>query len=392
MNQRERTLAIVVGLLLAVAVGMFTWNWVSSAFRKKRGALAALENQVEDRQRVERAGQLAAERVRDYETRSLPSNLELAKSLYQDWLLDLVTDEIGFDDPMVDRLLSRPRGNVYTQLEFRVGGKGDLEQATEFLHKFYSAGHLHRIGRLTLKPARDSDDVTVDAQVQALVLPGTDRADTLSDQPSQRLAKSDFSKYREVFVARNVFGPGNEPPRLSRISQREAVLGEEFQYRIRADDPDRSGQLSFRLLGEVPEGAKIDQQSGQLSWQPEELGKYDFTVQVTDEGIPAESVEQTFTVAVVEPPVREPSGTEDEEFTYVTAVTQGQRRLVWLLHRTSGERFKLEEGDSFRAGDLRGKIQKIGARDAELVLQDRTLTVAVGQNVREGTEIPHESL
>lgn len=389
MNQRERNLALIVGALLLVTAGMFTWDWVSSAFQQRNRALAALDQQIEEKQQIERDGQRAAKRLRTYQTQSLPSNVESARSLYEAWLLNLVTD-VDLAAPTVDGVAAPARKDVYTQVAFRIGGKGNLQQVTRFLHQLYCANHLHRIKKMILKPVGDSGQLAVDVQVQALVLPGAADSKELQTTPSQRLALADLASYERTIVRRNPFAPANQPPSLQRIGQREAAQGETFRLRIRADDPDKSGKLTYRLADGAPEGAEIDPATGEFRWTPEKLGTYDVTVEVTDDGLPSGSDTATFAINVVVP--NKDSGNEDAEFTYLTAVTDGQRRLAWLLHRPSGRRMKLEEGDSFQAGQLHGKIGKIGSRDAQLVLGDRTLVVAVGQNVNEGRPLPRENL
>ena len=93
----------------------------------------------------------------------------------------------------------------------------DIGIGNRALNSIYSVNHLHRIGQLILKPVSDSNDLTVDAQVQALVLPGAPTGDALKTDPSERLAKSDLSGYTETIVARNMFAPANVPPRKRSI-------------------------------------------------------------------------------------------------------------------------------------------------------------------------------
>ena len=391
MNEREKKLALIVAVLLAVTVCFFTWSALSNTFRTRRSTLIALEGQIQTKETTQKRGQRAAERIREYEARSLPPNPEVAQSRYQTWLFNLI-DDVGFAEVAVDPLVRRAQRDVYWQLAFRIGGKGDLDQVTEFLHRFYSANHLHRIGQLVLRPVGDTKELTVDAQIQALVLPGSQNTETLSTAPASRLALGGLPEYVQAIVRRNVLGSANLPPRLERIGRQEAAQGEDLRVGIKASDPDKSGKLSYRLADGAPKGAEIDATSGEFRWKPDELGSYDVTVEVSDGGMPEQVATEKFTIEVSMPreKVAEPSA--DAQLTYVTAVTDGQQRLVWLLHRSSGKRFRLEEGDEFEAGELRGKVVKIGSRDAQLVLGDRILRVGLGQNVSEGTEVTDESL
>ena len=382
MNQRERMLATIVGALLIIAVGAYAWDWVSRQFRQRHGVISALESQIEERELLERRGQRAETRIRAYQQRSLPGEREMALSLYQEWLLDLV-DDVGLADPNVDGQPPRPQGDVYWQLVFRVGGTGTLDQFTDLLFRFYSVNHLHRIAHMVFKPNRDSNEFTVDMRVEALVVQGAEDRGTLRTGPSDRLAMSDRADYAEAVISRNMFGPANVAPRLRRIGNRNATRGETFRYSIQATDPDQGDKLTFRLVDVAQDGAEITS-SGRFRWRPDELGTFEFTVEVTDD---AEVDSETFEITVVEPrPVEQDES--DAEFTYITAITDGERRLVWLLHRTSGKRFKLEEGDRFTAGDLHGSVGKIGLREAQVVLGDRTLRVRVGKSLSQGYEVP----
>jgi hypothetical protein len=384
MSQRERLLAATVGLLLAVAASYYVWEWVAGKFRQRRAAIVALEDQIEKLQLVERKGQRALRQVRHYQMRSLPENRELARGLYQEWLLALVT-EVGLAEPTVDSLPGRPEGDVYYQLIFRVAGQGTLEQISQLLHRFYAANHLHRIGHMVLNPQRESKNLSVELRIEALAVTGAEDRGSLSTQPSERLALDDLSQYTQSIVSRSMFAPANQPPKFDRIADREAPQGERLELEIKAKDPDSSDKLTYRLAEDAPKGAQIDERSGRLRWTPQQLGTYQFTVQVSDNGQPNQVAIEKLKIKVVEPRKRE---SNDAEFTFVTGIVHGDEALVWIEHRMSGQRLKLKEGDQFKAGQLEGSVRKIRMRDADLVLGDEILRVPVGKNLRDAAKVP----
>ncbi len=378
MSQRERLLAATVGLLLTLAVSYYVWDWVAGTFRQRRAAIVAVEDQIEKLQVVERKGERAERQVRHYQTRSLPANRELALGLYQEWLLHLVTD-VGLAEPTIDSLPGRPVGDVYYQFVFRVAGQGTLEQITQFLHRFYAANHLHRIGHMVLNPQRDTKNLSVELRIEALAVTGAEDRELLSTQPAERLALNDLSQYIQAIVARSMFAPANQPPRLERIADREAPQGQLLELDIKVNNPDSSDKLTYRLTDDAPPGAQIDARTGRLRWTPEQLGTYGFTVQVSDDAQPDQVAREKLRITVVE----RPKGQDDADFTFVTGIVHGHEALVWIEHRMSGERFKLKEGDQFKAGKLEGSVRKIRLREAELILGDEVLRVPVGKNLRD---------
>jgi hypothetical protein len=134
----------------------------------------------------------------------LPSKREVAASLYQDWLLEQVA-KAGFKMPNVDSGEAVNRKDLYIRLPFSVRGRATLEQLTQFLYQFYSANHLHQVQRINITPVPKSEELELSLGIEALVLPGADRTDRLSDEHSQRLASEDFTAYQPI-LERNLFG------------------------------------------------------------------------------------------------------------------------------------------------------------------------------------------
>ncbi len=148
----------------------------------------------------------ANQQLKVWQAQSLPSDTEVARSLYQAWLVGLV-GSAGFISPNVDSSEPITRKGLYSSLGFSVRGRATLEQLTRFLYDFYRADHLHHIESLNLTPVPRSDELDITLSIEALSLPDATRKDRLSTRASDRLASNRLADYRPV-IERNLFGIG----------------------------------------------------------------------------------------------------------------------------------------------------------------------------------------
>jgi hypothetical protein len=208
MKKRERLLAIVVGALVLAYLGNWMFNsLLQGPLQKRREQADRLRSQIDKKLAQVRRAQQASQKLARWQQQSLPSNLEVAASLYQKWLLEQVSLS-GFKTPNVDSGGAINRKGIYHVLPFSLRGRATLEQLTRFLYEFYSADHLHQISRINLTPLSKSNELDLALSIEALVLPDADRADKLSDRRSDRLASNSLADYRSI-VERNLFGQGS---------------------------------------------------------------------------------------------------------------------------------------------------------------------------------------
>jgi Tfp pilus assembly protein PilO len=205
MQKREKILAIGVGVLVLGYVG----NWMFSSLlqgplNERYARIDKLKSDIARKQVQIHRGRQAARKLDEWQAQSLPSKREVAASLYQDWLLEQVA-KAGFKMPNVDSGEAVNRKDLYIRLPFSVRGRATLEQLTQFLYQFYSANHLHQVQRINITPVPKSEELELSLGIEALVLPGADRTDRLSDEHSQRLASEDFTAYQPI-LERNLFG------------------------------------------------------------------------------------------------------------------------------------------------------------------------------------------
>ncbi|MBL9124701.1 MAG: hypothetical protein JNG90_13780 [Planctomycetaceae bacterium] len=207
MQKREKVLAGVVGLLVLGFAG----NWLfqqalQGPLNARYERITKLKNDIARKEKELRLAQQAGKKLTAWQRQSLPRDPEVARSLYQEWLLDEVS-RAGFKLPNVDSGQATAKKGAYQRIAFSVRGQATLEQLTRFLYDFYRANHLHQIQRLSINPVANSPELDLSLSIEALILPDSDRKDRLSTERSTRLASEALSDYR-VLVERNFFGQG----------------------------------------------------------------------------------------------------------------------------------------------------------------------------------------
>jgi len=210
LQKREKLLAAVTLLLVLWLAARFllggSWPSVSSARADRDRVLA----EVQKKQGRVQASLPAAAQLADWQQRALPSDVKLAGTLYQNWLFRLA-EQVKLDKIRVDPGESRPVRNIYHLFSFTVRGQGSFDNLVRFLFEFYSAGHLHQVRQLTIKPLEDPKRVDLMMIIEALSLPGADRTDKLSAVPGAGLAHKTLDDYQKHIVGRQLFAPYRPP-------------------------------------------------------------------------------------------------------------------------------------------------------------------------------------
>jgi hypothetical protein len=215
----RRTLMLLLG---AVAVGVL-WGGDQLFRNGYEIPKGKLETQLEKLDRdlgkaadAEIDAKIKAKELAFLKDHSLPYDPELAKSAYQDWLLNLVKFH-GMENATVDA--SQPKSIVVKgrvrkgdrvvarEFQFGVRAKTDLSHLTAFLYDFYRAGHLHKITNLSLNPVAGGRAIDVSLSIDALSLEATDRESELAKISWNRLADEDLENYLAL-ARRNVFARG----------------------------------------------------------------------------------------------------------------------------------------------------------------------------------------
>ena len=300
--------------------------------------------------------------------------------------------EAGFVEPQVQANASKKQGELYVEHNFEITGKASLRQAVDLLHSIYSADFLHRITTLTLKPVKDSRQLNVTINIDAASLSTAPEATALHQNKSQRLALSSKEDYYAAILGRNLFGPQNQPPKVSINGSKDLPINRAASLAVKGADPDPDDKVTYRLIEAPAPDAKFDEKTGQLIWTPKELGKYKLVVEVQDNGYPRKPVRQEIALNVVEPrPESRPAPSFDQsKFTVLSGVIEvdGERE-IWLHNRTRQDgMLKLHVGDEFEVGTIKGVVESIGLADFTFVADGKLRKLTRGGILHEATEEP----
>lgn len=395
MNEREKKLLLAIIALLIPLGGYFAYSRFDSAQSKYQNSIYDLSKKTNKKKQLIKRGARAARKIKTLQAQSLPGQTKRAESLYRNWLLTQLREQKMEQISVIPssrralRYNSRKNSNkrrAYEQISYSIKARGDLKQFTQFLHKFYSLDCLHRIPSIIAKPLKDSKKLDLVMTIEALVLPGTERHKTLDYLAASQI--EELSAYSDVIINRNLFAPPNQPPKIDSLGKKEIGSDEELSLTVKATDPDEFDKVTYSIRkdpaqqGDIP---KIDPQSGELTFPPQEIGDYKFTVLATDDGLPAKTVEETLEISVVKQSPKEKPDFDDAKLTTFTGRTKsGNRWMMWLRFLTTNETVKLYEGDTFELGKLKGVIHRISTKDVELTAANRRMLVKLGQNLSDG--------
>ncbi|MCH7752135.1 MAG: hypothetical protein IH898_08285, partial [Planctomycetes bacterium] len=203
MNQREKLLVGAVGLLVILWGGTIGWGRYQAALMSNQNQQSSAEQQLSQARAADDRGREAQDMLHGWRRQSLPTNLDIAKSLYQDWLRQQLV-EAGLTVRELTESTSRSAQKHFSQVTFVVNAQGTLAELTDFLYRFYQSNHLHRISAATLTPTTTRRSLTVSLTIDALSLSECPRSDQLAEGSSDLFSES-LEEFRQEIVSRNVF-------------------------------------------------------------------------------------------------------------------------------------------------------------------------------------------
>jgi hypothetical protein len=373
MTQRERTLAIAVGGLLIFLAIYWGFNKYRGAIQTRENQIASLESKQLDLLQKQFDGARADGQMGEYFVRSLPGNVERARSEYSKWLLEMVQTN-NLQNANVDPSTSLPIGDLYDKHSFNVTGEGELDDILELLHSFYAKDYLHRIRSLDLKPTREGGfELSLTADAIGLK---SAPLDEIQPESNSWRVDADVALYRDPILNRNLFEPTNQPPKFTGRDSVEAIVGKSTPVPLTFKDPE-GHKVSYELV-EAPEDiVSLDERSGTLRITSEKKGKIEVRVRATDSGYPHRKVEQSLIVNVVDPPPPpkpEPPKPkfDDASQTVLTGLVQGRNDwTAWMNVRTRGKTLKLQVDDKFEIGSVNGKVTQITAKFVEIEIDGK---------------------
>jgi hypothetical protein len=261
---------------------------IEGPIREAERTAAKLEKGIEQRKTALAQAKTASELLDRWESQSLPADTEVARSLYQAWLLELVGDA-EFSNPSVSSSEATGRKGVYQAFIFSLRARGTLDQLRRFLFAFYQTDLLHQIRSLNITPIGNAQllDLSFTIEALALMTKGNLAPDaspeTVFEQfrqrtwrTSDRLASDRLEAYDSV-VQRNLFGtgPGETDPTdhtyLTSITATNNVPEVWFTlrttdevFKLRPGEPVQIGSLQFSVAETY--GTDVIIQTGDERW------------------------------------------------------------------------------------------------------------------------------
>ncbi len=211
LQRRERILVYAAGGLLVALVGYYlVLGGEGHSTADLEADLLNLNKDAVAKRQLAKRDDRDKNLMREWRKRALPSDRTIAQTRYQTWLRNLA-DQCHFHPPTFESKEMESRANIYTRMQFTVRGHVSLADLTQFLYDFYSAGHLHQIRQLTMKPLEHASELDVSVTIEALSLPNADRKDQLSTEKGTGLRLAKIDNYRDPIVKRNLFAPYTPP-------------------------------------------------------------------------------------------------------------------------------------------------------------------------------------
>jgi len=238
MNDREKFLAAAVATLVLLWGATTGWKRYQAALESNLTAQRNVAQELSTVRAATARGRRAQQRLRQWQRQSLPADLNIARSRYEDWLRQQLT-AAGLQIKELNPASSKTSSNNYQQLPFKITALGELAELTEFLHRFYQARHLHRISQANIAPSPDRKALTISLTVDGLLLADTDRQEQLAEGTTDAL-KQTLAEFRSSIVSRNVFA-AYEPPKPPRPPQAEVTVKVEEGKDIQAAQAKFSG-------------------------------------------------------------------------------------------------------------------------------------------------------
>jgi hypothetical protein len=403
LSQREKVLATLVVSLIPLALLVMGLFWFFGQRSARNAQLAGLRSQIKiEQQRLTDALNANQRRIY-YRGVSLPSNFEDARNEYQQWLKNLVRNEVGMSyRSITPRSPARLKfnGNVIGQTEtFTLLATTNLKQLVDFLTQFYQVDLLHRINSIKLVPKSAgksgvnagirTGEIALSAEIEVLSLIDADaERDFITQFRELEVAAED---YRDAILKRNIFGPANNTPTLTVSKSSSYVTGKSIRIPISGKDPDSDQILTFTVVDSQIQSTVLEQKKPTdrrvfLTAPGQKAGEYKFKVRVADDGFPAKSSEKEFTVrfkdkVVRKPPPPKPPKPPKPVFkhareTRITAIVQDKSGTwrVWITVRTKGEKHKLAEGESFKLDGQTWSVISISPDEARFMVDGNEKT------------------
>ncbi|MEM9410827.1 MAG: hypothetical protein AAGA30_06915 [Planctomycetota bacterium] len=405
MTRLEKLLACMIGAMVYLIILYFGYRSYNSQYTLANSRLIAMDRQIND-ENLRTMDAFAAGDRRNYFYKSASfATGQNDLTEYQDWLEKLIRD-CG----LKYRSIAKPKKNTF---KFRAEGMGvfdigdrivlnfdttgTLDQILKFVYEFEQLDVLHKIRDVTLQPMVDKNNIgNVKAAFKVELLALADADETRDFKSNSRELEKSLDDYEKVVIARNIFGPANNPPRL-RLSKRTFTEGKDISVSLSGSDKDKNDTLAYEIVdaGGI-EGAEItSKKSGRsekfsFTSPPLEVGEYKAIIRVTDSGYPPKFMDEELDIVIKakkvekkeekvveveepDPPYKHVADTQINSITSIDGVVQAKIRV-----RTQGKIFLVKKGDEFELDEAIWKLREIDMRGLTLESDGKLMKYRLG--------------
>lgn len=408
LTPREKVLVYVVGTIVPIALVAVVGLWFINSLSQNDIDRAAVAKKISDEEYKMAIAKKADRRRAYYESISLPADIEAASNNYLAWLKGLVRDDLKLRLKMLT-----PNDSTPLKVETKVVGErksytlamdGTLNDLTQFLRYFYRVELLHRINSLKITPQNETVGskqkirngvLSIVAKIEVLSLTSSMTGPDFIDELKRELKiENEWSKELDsiasTVVRRDIFGPPNNEPTVTARPSRSYTSMKDVSVSLSAKDADDEDLLKFEFVScdkpieNVKIVAKEGDRSGKLVIPGQKAGSYNFVVKVLDNGFPAKWTEETVRVVfkdeepkVVKPVEKPAPAFLNAKETRITAIVRDRQGdwEVWVNVRTTGERFKLKQGESFELDKKEWFVDEIRSDEAVFRVENSQFTV-----------------
>ncbi|MBA61042.1 MAG: hypothetical protein CMJ76_01635 [Planctomycetaceae bacterium] len=387
MNAREKKLLLFL-IVAVVAGGLLTGtNRYLDHLDSLRGDLETAEQDRNTFDADTLAADIFSEMIDDYELMSLGSDQNHALASYKSWLINLLETELGLEDVRITNEPSREVENQYFRHTFGINCESDLKTLTEFLYQFETKRILHRIKDLAVSP-KGYDQLQVRIVIEAISLPGANsQIDITKIEHDASLVNATKEEYWERISNRNFFGPENKTPTFTPPPIATTVGRSETRTLTASAGANEQNLQSVTYdldVDSVPSNFVATLNGNRLTVSSDEVGRYEFNVKVTDNGLPAKTITKKMAVTVSEkpepkPPTKRPDPPKPPIFNvaqlafFTSTVQVNDRVEVWIHRRDLGEILKLPIGANVEIGTIKGKIHGVNQRYLTILTAENEL-------------------
>ncbi len=392
MTQRERYLAAGVGALVLLLILNVGFKRVIGSLNEKEDRVDRAFSELQSLNNTIRVGTKATDLIRLLETKSLPSDHEAAVAQYTVWVSELAKDAgmqqikvTSQRQPQPMFPAGQPLGTpkAYDIHEFTLSGQCRLDQVIELLSNYYDRDYLHKISSLKLTPTRQPNVLAVELTSKAVSLAKASPQKEPSLESSGRMSMS-MNDYKRSILERNPFSAPNQPPVFTTRSTHDATIGQNFQLKLEARDPE-GHSVAYELVSDpetLPESLTFE--NSQLQWKPTEKGEQRVVVKAVDDGWPSQSSEMTLVLRAVEaaaPPAKTPT-VDPAQQAYLTGLVTGRGGAQgWIRSRAEDLSIDIYEGAEIKIGSISARVIKINVKEDYVELETDGERWTVDMNV-----------